>query len=289
MSALKVCVLLSLLGVCLAAAQLETQKRALGEFHTVQSCVPFNVVITPGDKYQVEVKAEKPVVDAITSDVKSGVLQIGIRAVKTKENIEVTVTLPKSKLRFIQLSNTVATTFVEPGFDVPELNLSIGGGGSSLYVDGIAVNNLTLNSSGTSSLAVRGSIDSANVISSNVANTALSKVKGRVQVHVSGISKVFVEADPAFAKDVKISGSAQELGAVQYAGGQCALSATSIFPVCERAAVPSFAFRPVLWTHGIDIEGTFSCNGHSAGSAISSNVQCFGMACSQGVGAASRA
>lgn len=159
---------------------------------------------------------------------------------------------------------------------------------SNLYADGITVDKLTLDSRGyegnlnlfgsvasisclaradhpfpshrVSTMKVRGSIGSTTMTASGTSHISLAKVKGPVQARATGVSEIFVEADPNSAAEIIITGTAQGVSTVQHAGGRCALS-TSFTSTCKQVAARTLTMKPVEWTRGINVIYDSSCEG----------------------------
>ncbi|KDD77003.1 hypothetical protein H632_c43p0 [Helicosporidium sp. ATCC 50920] len=108
-------------------------------------------------------------------------------------------------------------------------------------------------------MKIRGSIGSANMTTSSSATVALAKVKGPVKVNAGEASEIFVEADPASAESMIITGTARG-ASVRHTGGKCELSKTSVTSECMRVATPTSTVQPVTWVRGINITDTSYCD-----------------------------
>ena len=88
---------------------------SLPEFSTITSCVPFNVLVQPGDNYTLSVDADEGAAKAISARVAGGQLYLETGAFTTQNPIRVAVYLPATKLAGVSNYGALSSVYVAPG------------------------------------------------------------------------------------------------------------------------------------------------------------------------------
>lgn len=98
----------------MAPAMAPATPQPLPPFSAIVLCVPFNVLIAPGD-YSLTVDAEPAVASAIQGNVTRGVLALQTASFSTNQPINVTINLPADRLGSLAHYGVLSSVWVNPG------------------------------------------------------------------------------------------------------------------------------------------------------------------------------
>ena len=167
-----------------------TQARDVAAFNSVELVGSNNVVIRVGEKHSVVVKADRNLLNPVTTEVQSGKLVIGNTpgSFTTKSPMTVEVT-------------------------VPRLNALTLSGSGNIVVDGIEAENLKVALPGAGTLTASGTATRLDVTVSGSGTVQFTRlVANDVRAAVSGSGSIFTTATNSL--DASVSGS----GAILYVG-----------------------------------------------------------------------
>ena len=183
-----------------------TEQREASGFHGVDVGGVYQVDVTAGKDYSVTVEADDNLVPLIRTEVDGGILKIqSDRRISPKSNIRVTVTMP----------------------NIDSVEVS---GVANVTVNGVKGDDLSIDSSGASKVAVNGEstklnvevsgathvdaaslqVDEATVAASGASNVAVS-VSRVLDAHASGASHISYAGSPSeLRKDTSGAGSVSQ-------------------------------------------------------------------------------
>lgn len=191
----------------------------LDVFHSIQDCLPFNILVQPSNKneYKLVVDSDVDLLNAIEIDVHAGTLYLGLKnGFKTEHVMKVTLYMPADTLKHISKSSQ-AQLVVGPGLDVSELTISARGA-AGVYVFDAKVNSLAVEAEDISDVYVEGHIQTANFVASGTARICGYGIEGKVEVYADSIGRIYVKvANP----HVRVEGRLSDIGTVYVANGGC--------------------------------------------------------------------
>jgi hypothetical protein len=206
------------------SSDLSTQTRQVPSFTGLRVGGAFDVVLKQGDSYGVVVQADADIIDYITTDVKDGILRIGMKEhhqelFHNTTTLKVTVTYKELTSLDLSGASEVKTENKLTGTD-----LSIESSGASEVKLDMAVQNLDMSLSGASKLnltgtAVQSKIDASGASEVSAADLAITNlsiygsgaieakvnVSGTLKANVSGACTVKYLGNPSV--DVRSSGA----------------------------------------------------------------------------------
>jgi hypothetical protein len=207
-----------------SSGDLTTQTRQVSSFTGLRVGGAFDVVLKQGDSYGVVVQADADIIDYITTEVKDGILHIGMKEhhqeiFHNNSILKVTVTYKEITSLDLSGASEVKTENRLNGTD-----LSIESSGASEVKLDMAVQNLEMTLSGASKLnltgtAAQGKIDASGASEVNAAELAITNlsiygsgaidakvnVSGTLKANVSGACTVKYLGNPSV--DVRSSGA----------------------------------------------------------------------------------
>jgi len=167
-----------------------TEAREVAAFSSVQLAGSNNVVIRVGEQQSVVVRADRNLLDRVTTDVRSGTLAIGNTPGRLTTSSPMSVSV-----------------------DVPKLDAVTLTGSGNIAVNGIAAPSLEVNLPGSGTVTGSGSVTRLDVTVSGSGAVQFTRVAANaVRAAVSGSGSIIVTA--AKSLDASVSGS----GAILYTG-----------------------------------------------------------------------
>lgn len=158
----------------------ETEEIPVSGFTGISVTGKCNVDITIGDEFHVEYHAQQQVLNVMTAEVRSAILNIGFNPdynVNTNEEIAASIVLPA--INFVGLSG--AGGFVLNGEKQAKLDIQISGTGD-VYAFDMEVDECTIGISGVGNCEVN--------------------VLEKLQVMVSGVGNIFYKGSPDISSDI---------------------------------------------------------------------------------------
>lgn len=159
---------------------IETEEIPVSDFTGISVNGQCNVDITIGEEFHVEYHAQQQVLNVMTAEVRSDILNIGFDPdynVNTSEEIAATIVLPA--VNFVGLSG--AGGFTLNGEKQPKLDIQISGAGD-VYAFGMQ-------------------LDHCNIIISGTGNCEIDVID-KLQVMVSGVGNIFYKGSPEISSDI---------------------------------------------------------------------------------------
>ncbi|NJC27292.1 head GIN domain-containing protein [Neolewinella antarctica] len=183
-----------------------TQTRSLKDFDGVKACCSFNVEITPGANFSVEVEAESNLQEYIETEVSGSTLEIGFRnrvSINNKQKITVFVTMPV--LEKIDASSSADIVTIG-AFEGDRLRLE-SSSASSIKVT-YTGNRVDVDASSSGKITVSGKAGTIDAEASSGSN-----------VHAEGLEVKEASADVSSGAGIRINAS-ERLDAEASSGGR---------------------------------------------------------------------
>lgn len=126
--------------------------RDLDSFTAIRSCVPFNVLVSPGPDdvtYALIIDAEPEVAAVVSAAVNDGVLALSTTGgFNTTRAMKVTVVMPNDSLAVLE-KTAAADLVVAPGFVVDSLDVLSGAAGVGRFIIvGLTAEQITIENAG---------------------------------------------------------------------------------------------------------------------------------------------
>jgi len=162
-----------------------TDSRAVGEFHGIQVGGVYQLEITAGKEYSVEVTADDNILPLIRTDVSGGVLKISsAERISPKSTMKIKVTAPD--IDSLDVSGVANVTLS----GVKNTGLSIDSSGASkIRVEG-TTSKLTVDVSGATSIDADGLTAENATVGASGASSVTVNVTGNLKSNASGASKI---------------------------------------------------------------------------------------------------
>jgi hypothetical protein len=164
----------------IGSGEVETMEVAVSEFSGVSVTGSCDVDIRTGESQKVELSAQQQVLDVMTCEVRSGILQIGFRPgfdVHTEKEISADIVVPALDYAGV----TGAADFSISGAGQPALDICIEGTGDVSAFD-MEVDDCTIRISGAGNCEVR--------------------VNRSLYVQISGVGNIYYTGSPALSSDI---------------------------------------------------------------------------------------
>lgn len=256
----------------------------LSAFNSVQVCTPFSVLVSSSEdsSYGISVDADSDVRRAIKASVSNQQLSLETSGnFRTSNPIKVTVLMPKGALESISANSPFTSSVkVQSGVAADGLAVTAGGAGSVTLTD-LDNSRLSISKTGAGTVVASGRADSVSVNGQGVGTVYLKGAIKDAEFTLSGVTKAAIDSSDG---GLQIRGDLSQLSKVTYTQGACniqsdspfgsgfpfgGLNMDSMFAGCDQVQsidVPSLA----EWTAGIDVSGSFTCNGEHGGSSSAS-------------------
>jgi hypothetical protein len=204
-----------------------------GPFSGIQSCVSADILVVPGDDYNVQVTGDDKAVAATSASVDSGILQFAVKGpLSTNEAFYITVTMPSDALEtIIQSSAGNGDVVVNSGFESKDLKLTADGNGDiQLGVD--VTGTLTAGITGNGEVFLDGSIADATIKNSGNGDLSIYDLTGKADLTLSGNGDVYING----ASGSSITGTNDGNGDFSYSGATCDVSGNGFGDNCSKVS-----------------------------------------------------
>jgi hypothetical protein len=215
--------------VVTGSGNVRTEDRQVSNFTALNLTGVGDVTITQGDSESFSIEAEDNLIPLIETEVRGGVLLIGLRnstAIVPRKNITMKVGL--KKLDNLTLSG--AGNIHSAGITSDRLSLTLTGAGG-LQIDKLSASQLTLVLSGTGGAKLAGEVSNQTATLSGVGNYSASELKSsaakvaisgagdatvwatdKLDATISGVGSVKYYGSPSLTKQISGAGQVQQLG-----------------------------------------------------------------------------
>ena len=195
------------------SGNVKSQTRPVGDFHALEVNYPAQIMITQGSAASVKVEAEDNVLPGLTTQVKSGTLNISYKPEDGKyvnPTKLVKITIVVKNLDSLQFSSAGELTV--NGLKTDALDFSLNGAGK-VTINEITTKDLQLDLSGAGSLDANGTADNLDLNISGFGSFNGADLHGKTaSVDISGAGSATVWVDKNL--DATVSGA----GSVDYYG-----------------------------------------------------------------------
>lgn len=183
-----------------------SETRVTREFSEVEFSVPGEMTYVESNEPEIEIEAQRNIIDVIETFVSGDELRIRVRdgkSIRSSEDIRVTVKGPGVRSLFLSGSGRVT---VNETFDPAEANLFVSGSGR-MRLKSLRSETLEAHVSGSGSIEVEnGSVDRETIRVSGSGDVRVQPVVSRrATTHTSGSGNIYLHATEEL--EVRISGS----------------------------------------------------------------------------------
>lgn len=191
----------------------------IASFTRLHNSISANVVVVRGDKYQVKIEGESNIIEALSTEVRDGALQIGFpgfRDIRMTRRLHITVTTPGE---LSEVANS-GSGGIRADDVFKSASLQVRNSGSGVIAIGVRTDQLDLSMSGSGNIEVRGRAKQldCNVSGSGSIRGSDLAIDEHSQIHVSGSGSCTITTNGVI--DGRISGS----GGINYAGNPSAVN-----------------------------------------------------------------
>jgi len=190
-----------------------TVTRDLASFTGLHNSISAQVVVVPGDKYQVKIEGESNIIGALSTVVKDGALQIGFPGfsnIRMTRRLCITVTTPGE---LSEVANS-GSGGIRADDVFQSTSMRVRNSGSGVIAIGLRTDQLDLSMSGSGNIQVKGRAKQldCNVSGSGSIRGSDLAVGEHSRIHVSGSGSCTITTNGVI--DGRISGS----GGINYGG-----------------------------------------------------------------------
>jgi len=190
-----------------------TVTRDIASFTGLHNSISAQVVVVRGDKYQVKIEGESNIIEALSTEVKDGALQIGFpgfRDIRMTRRLHITVTTPGE---LSEVANS-GSGGIRADDVFKSSSMRVRNSGSGVIAIGLNADQLDLALSGSGKIEVKGR---AKQLTCNISGSGHIRgndlsVEEHSQIHVSGSGSCTITTNGVI--DGRISGS----GGINYGG-----------------------------------------------------------------------
>lgn len=131
-----------------AEGRLQRSTMRMDPFSKIVHCAPFNLMISPSPDYKVVVVAEDDVKAAVSAEVHGETLHLDVKqGFRTDKPIQVTIGLPRDKLKSVKNVFPKSDVAVSEGFSVQRFMAQVSGT-ARMVLRGLDAEEATLRTSG---------------------------------------------------------------------------------------------------------------------------------------------
>jgi hypothetical protein len=183
-----------------------TENREVSGFDSVSHTGIGRVIITQGDKGSLTIEADDNLMEYITSEVKSGTLELGFAEnVRFESTSSITFTVGAKDIVELSSTGTGSIEIDELGAD--NLNISTSGTGS-VSIGSLTTTDLVVNAKGTGDIKLAGNVESQEITRVGTGDYDAADLESKTaKVEATGTGSVVIWVLDAL--DVEITGTSE--------------------------------------------------------------------------------
>lgn len=184
------------------------EERTVGSFTHIEVGGAFNVFLTQNDKTSLLIEADENLMEHITTEVSSGVLEIGSRNIRNATRLNIYVSTPT--IESLEISGAAT---IKSENQLQSDDFSIDASGASRGNLDISATSIQIEASGASQLKLSGNAENQRINASGASEVDAANLQTKITTaEASGASNVTVNASERVERETSGAGSIKVIG-----------------------------------------------------------------------------